>query len=172
MGRGRRDSQQAALPRSENAVAAVNAVAPVTAETPLFKNQVWERNTPDEGGCSHLTLGEPTTQVYAHLAVWARDAVGPLAIDPRLLRKRYHPITEGEGEPLNIGKPAPSALVEPAAMSTVEPDQPPQADPMSKNQAQYLRSLCERAGKAFDGTLTKLQASRRIDELKAFLASA
>jgi DUF3072 family protein len=41
-------------------------------------------------------------------------------------------------------------------------------DPMTGAQASYLKTLCEQAGKpeAFDESLTKAEASKRIDELK------
>lgn len=37
---------------------------------------------------------------------------------------------------------------------------------MTGAQASYLKTLCEEAGEAFDGSLTKAEASRRIDELQ------
>jgi DUF3072 family protein len=41
-------------------------------------------------------------------------------------------------------------------------------DPMTGAQASYLKTLCEQAGEpeAFDESLTKAEASKRIDELK------
>lgn len=39
-------------------------------------------------------------------------------------------------------------------------------EPMNDKQAAYLRALCERAGEPFDATLTKSQASARIDALR------
>jgi hypothetical protein len=38
---------------------------------------------------------------------------------------------------------------------------------MTGAQASYLKTLCEEAGEAFDPDLTKAEASRRIDQLKA-----
>jgi hypothetical protein len=38
---------------------------------------------------------------------------------------------------------------------------------MTGAQASYLKTLCEEAGEPFDPTLTKAQASQRIDELQA-----
>lgn len=38
---------------------------------------------------------------------------------------------------------------------------------MTGAQASYLKTLCEEAGEAFDGGLSKAEASRRIDELQA-----
>lgn len=38
---------------------------------------------------------------------------------------------------------------------------------MTGAQASYLMTLCEEAGEEFDDTLTKAEASQRIDELKA-----
>ncbi len=39
-------------------------------------------------------------------------------------------------------------------------------EPMTGPQASYLRTLCQEAGEDFDDTLTKAQASQRIDELQ------
>jgi hypothetical protein len=40
-------------------------------------------------------------------------------------------------------------------------------EPMTPAQASYLRTLSERANEPFDESLTKAQASKRIDELRA-----
>jgi hypothetical protein len=40
-------------------------------------------------------------------------------------------------------------------------------EPMTGAQASYLKTLSEEAGEAFDGDLTKAEASERIDALKA-----
>ncbi len=37
---------------------------------------------------------------------------------------------------------------------------------MTGAQASYLQTLCEEAGEEFDASLTKAQASQRIDELQ------
>ena len=39
-------------------------------------------------------------------------------------------------------------------------------EPMTGAQASYLRTLSDQASEAFDETLTKAEASRRIDELQ------
>lgn len=39
-------------------------------------------------------------------------------------------------------------------------------EPMTGAQASYLQTLCEEAGEEFDNTLTKADASKRIDELQ------
>ena len=39
-------------------------------------------------------------------------------------------------------------------------------EPMTGAQASYLRTLCQEAGEDFDESLTKADASRRIDELQ------
>jgi hypothetical protein len=39
-------------------------------------------------------------------------------------------------------------------------------EPMTGAQASYLKTLSEEAGVEFDGTLTKAEASKRIDELQ------
>lgn len=39
-------------------------------------------------------------------------------------------------------------------------------EPMTGAQRSYLKTLCEEAKEDFDDTLTKAQASRRIDELQ------
>ncbi len=40
-------------------------------------------------------------------------------------------------------------------------------EPMTGAQASYLKTLCEETGEDFDANLTKADASKRIDELKA-----
>ena len=40
-------------------------------------------------------------------------------------------------------------------------------EPMTGPQASYLETLCREAGEEFDPTMTKADASRRIDELQA-----
>ena len=39
-------------------------------------------------------------------------------------------------------------------------------EPMTGAQASYLKTLCEEAGESFDPSMTKAQASQRIDELR------
>lgn len=39
-------------------------------------------------------------------------------------------------------------------------------EPMTGAQRSYLKTLCEEAGVEFDDSLTKAEASRRIDELQ------
>ena len=39
-------------------------------------------------------------------------------------------------------------------------------EPMTGAQASYLQTLCEEAGEDFDSTLTKADASKRIDALQ------
>ena len=40
-------------------------------------------------------------------------------------------------------------------------------DPMTAAQASYLKTLCDEAKEAFDASLSKADASKRIDELRA-----
>ena len=40
-------------------------------------------------------------------------------------------------------------------------------EPMTGPQASYLQTLCQEAGEEFDPSLTKAQASQRIEELQA-----
>lgn len=40
-------------------------------------------------------------------------------------------------------------------------------EPMTAAQRSYLETLCREAGEEFDETLTKAEASKRIDELRA-----
>ncbi|MXP62513.1 DUF3072 domain-containing protein [Roseomonas sp. M0104] len=56
--------------------------------------------------------------------------------------------------------PPDNAVKDPADWTTGE-------ETMTGAQASYLKTLCEEAGEAFDETLTKADASRRIDELQA-----
>jgi hypothetical protein len=39
-------------------------------------------------------------------------------------------------------------------------------EPMTASQASYLKTLCQEAGEEFDESLSKADASRRIDELQ------
>lgn len=39
-------------------------------------------------------------------------------------------------------------------------------EPMTGAQASYLKTLCEEAGEPFDDSLTKAEASKRIDALQ------
>jgi Protein of unknown function (DUF3072) len=59
---------------------------------------------------------------------------------------------------------------DPASNTEKDPDEWVSGDePMTGAQASYLKTLCEQADDpdAFDASLTKAQASKRIDELKA-----
>ncbi len=61
---------------------------------------------------------------------------------------------------LRTGDDAPSNMVkDPEDWVTGE-------EPMTGAQASYLMTLCEEAGEEFDASLTKADASRRIDELQ------
>jgi hypothetical protein len=40
-------------------------------------------------------------------------------------------------------------------------------EPMTDAQRSYLETLCRESGEEFDDTLTKAEASKRIDELRA-----
>ncbi len=40
-------------------------------------------------------------------------------------------------------------------------------EPMTGAQASYLKTLCEETGEEFDEKLSKAEASKKIDELKA-----
>lgn len=40
-------------------------------------------------------------------------------------------------------------------------------EPMTGPQASYLETLCQEAGEEFDSSLTKAQASERIEELQS-----
>ena len=62
------------------------------------------------------------------------------------------------------GKEAPRA---PHENPEKDPDEWTTGDePMTGAQRSYLKTLCEEARVAFDDTLTKAEASRRIDELQ------
>lgn len=55
--------------------------------------------------------------------------------------------------------PTSNALKDPNEWTTGE-------EPMTGAQASYLKTLCEEASEPFDDTLTKAEASKRIDELQ------
>ena len=59
------------------------------------------------------------------------------------------------------GDPAdsPAAEKDPADWVTGE-------EPMTAPQASYLQTLCQEAGEQFDDSITKAEASRRIEELQ------
>jgi hypothetical protein len=40
-------------------------------------------------------------------------------------------------------------------------------EPMTGAQASYLKTLCQETGEEFDASLSKAEASKRIDELKS-----
>ena len=60
------------------------------------------------------------------------------------------------------GDPANSPAVEKDPNDWVTGD-----EPMTAPQASYLQTLCQEAGEEFDPSLSKADASRRIDELQA-----
>lgn len=60
--------------------------------------------------------------------------------------------TDQESRPSNVVK-------EPEEWTTGD-------ETMTGAQASYLQTLCDEAGEDFDPTLTKAQASKRIDELR------
>jgi Protein of unknown function (DUF3072) len=47
-----------------------------------------------------------------------------------------------------------------------DPDWTTGSETMTGAQASYLKTLCDEAGEEFDPTLSKAQASKRIDELQ------
>jgi Protein of unknown function (DUF3072) len=56
--------------------------------------------------------------------------------------------------------------------TTPNPEKPPEQwvtgrEPMTGPQISYLQTLCREAGEEFDATLTKAEASKKIDELQA-----
>jgi hypothetical protein len=60
----------------------------------------------------------------------------------------------------------PKTSADPAAQKDPE-DWVTGDEPMTGAQASYLQTLCREAGEEFDDTLTKAQASERIEELQA-----
>jgi uncharacterized damage-inducible protein DinB len=55
--------------------------------------------------------------------------------------------------------PQPNPEKDPAEWTTGD-------EPMTGPQASYLQTLCQEAGEEFDSSLTKAQASRKIEELQ------
>jgi hypothetical protein len=56
---------------------------------------------------------------------------------------------------------------EPVGNAEKDPDDWVTGDePMTGAQASYLKTLCEEAGEAFDPSMSKADASKRIDELQ------
>jgi hypothetical protein len=70
-------------------------------------------------------------------------------------------MTQTSADPSDNPKSHPTSNAEkdPADWTTGE-------EPMTGAQASYLKTLCEEAKEPFDDTLTKADASRRIDELQ------
>jgi hypothetical protein len=62
--------------------------------------------------------------------------------------------------PKTVAEPGSNAIKDPEDWTTGD-------EKMTGAQASYLKTLSEEAGEAFDPTLTKADASRRIDELQA-----
>ena len=63
---------------------------------------------------------------------------------------------------------APNPKDHPTGNAEKDPDDWTTGDePMTGAQASYLKTLSEEAGAEFDDTLTKADASKRIDELQA-----
>jgi hypothetical protein len=63
-------------------------------------------------------------------------------------------------------------LMDMNAEATPNPEKPPEQwvtgeEPMTGPQISYLQTLCREAGEEFDSSLTKAEASRKIDELQA-----
>lgn len=66
------------------------------------------------------------------------------------------------------GKHHENPKAEPFSNAEKDPDDWTTGDePMTGAQASYLKTLSEEAGTEFDETLTKADASKRIDELQA-----
>ena len=56
---------------------------------------------------------------------------------------------------------------DPPSNTAKDPDEWTTGDePMTGAQASYLKTLSEEAGEAFEGEMTKAEASKRIDELQ------
>jgi hypothetical protein len=60
----------------------------------------------------------------------------------------------------------------PDAAPSAHPEKDPEDwttgdEPMTGPQASYLKTLCQEANEDFDDTLSKAEASKRIDELQA-----
>jgi hypothetical protein len=74
--------------------------------------------------------------------------------------------TEDEST-LNAGSGDDNPKVHPTSNAEKDPDDwVTGEEPMTGAQASYLKTLCEEAKEPFDGSLTKAEASRRIDELQ------
>lgn len=69
---------------------------------------------------------------------------------------------DGAGAVTADGDPAQSPAAEKDPGDWVTGD-----EPMTAPQASYLQTLCQEAGEEFDPSISKADASRRIDELQA-----
>lgn len=61
----------------------------------------------------------------------------------------------------------PSADAKPSNLEKDPDDWVSGDDPMTGAQASYLKTLCEEAGEEFTPNMSKAEASKRIDELRA-----
>ncbi|HET7883166.1 MAG TPA: DUF3072 domain-containing protein [Acetobacteraceae bacterium] len=68
-------------------------------------------------------------------------------------------LSDAENEARSRAKPSGNAEKDPDDWVTGD-------ETMTGAQASYLKTLCEEAGEKFDPSLTKAQASKRIDELQ------
>lgn len=74
--------------------------------------------------------------------------------------KHLHPQRTGaESDDSSAGAPGSNLQKDPDEWVTGE-------EPMTAAQASYLKTLSDETGEAFDETLTKADASKRIDELR------
>jgi hypothetical protein len=115
---------------------------------------------------------------FEHVGLIARDRLGLFLLDPKLLGSRYELVRQGDGPLLRRRKPLPDPIVaeeiaaeRAAAAETRAREAANPEEGASKRQLGYLRKLAEQAGEQLPENLSKRQASRRIDELKARLAA-
>ncbi len=121
--------------------------------------------------------GGPESEEAGRAGRAPEEAEGSRSGSPHTSPKEGHPAGPGERTDRDVG--GPTSPDEPAgeeaaggaeANATREKDTDDWVtgdEPMTGPQASYLETLCQEAGEEFDGSLTKAQASKRIDELQA-----
>ena len=99
---------------------------------------------------AHTKIGRPEPKRGGLPPTAAAQPEDPRSEEPELADEPDLPPGEPSAEPTYRTKPT---------------DLPSRSEPMTGAQRAYLKALCEEARQPFDESLTKAQASRRIDEL-------
>jgi len=117
--------------------------------------------------------GGPDSEEAGRAGRTPEGAEGSRSGSPHTSPREGHPAGPGERSDRDVG--GPTSPQESTGEDTAGGDTTREKDtedwvtgdePMTGPQASYLETLCQQAGEEFDGSLTKAQASKRIDELQ------